>query len=99
MSIQGNLETMSLQAILRWAEEHGETGVFELERNKVCKRIAFRNGEIVVGAEMACFFVATSYGNKSIPKSELCAPGIPPTTTIVLEIEGALPLNSHLVSE
>jgi len=47
MSIQGNLQTMSLEAILRWAAEHAETGVFELERNKVCKRIAFRNGEII----------------------------------------------------
>ena len=47
MSIQGNLNTMNLQDVLLWAAEHTETGVFELERNKVCKRIAFRNGKIV----------------------------------------------------
>jgi hypothetical protein len=47
MSIQGNLETMSLDAILRWVAEHSETGVLELEKNKVCKRIAFRKGEII----------------------------------------------------
>ena len=46
MSIQGNLETMKLQDLLRWAAEHSETGVLELERNKVCKRIAFREGRI-----------------------------------------------------
>ena len=42
MSIQGNLDTMKLQDLLRWAAEHSETGMLELERNKVCKRIAFR---------------------------------------------------------
>lgn len=47
MSIQGNLDTMGLQDILLWAAEHSETGVFELERNKVRKRIAFRNGAII----------------------------------------------------
>ncbi|MCH7779816.1 MAG: DUF4388 domain-containing protein [Acidobacteria bacterium] len=46
MSIQGSLDTMKLQDLLRWAAEHSETGVLELERNKVCKRIAFREGRI-----------------------------------------------------
>ena len=46
MSIQGNLATMTLPDLLRWAAEHSETGVLELERNKVCKRIAFRDGRI-----------------------------------------------------
>ena len=46
MSIQGNLDTMKLQDILRWAAEQSATGVLELERNKVGKRIAFREGRI-----------------------------------------------------
>ncbi len=46
MSIQGNLNTMKLPDLLRWAAEHSETGVLEIERNKVCKRIAFREGRI-----------------------------------------------------
>ena len=46
MSIQGSLDTMKLQDLLRWAAEHSETGVLELERNKVCKRIALREGRI-----------------------------------------------------
>jgi hypothetical protein len=46
MSIQGNLNTMKLPDLLRWAVEHSETGVLEIEHNKVCKRIAFREGRI-----------------------------------------------------
>jgi len=47
MSFQGDLDTMSLQALLRWVVDDSETGVLELERNKVCKRIAFREGRII----------------------------------------------------
>jgi len=47
MSIQGNLDTMKLPDLLRWAAENSETGVLELERHKVCKRIAFREGRII----------------------------------------------------
>ncbi|NIM02023.1 MAG: DUF4388 domain-containing protein [Acidobacteria bacterium] len=46
MSIQGNLNTMKLADLLRWAVENNETGVLAIERNKVCKRIAFREGRI-----------------------------------------------------
>ncbi len=46
MSIQGNLNTMKLPDLLRWAAEQSATGVLEVERNKVCKRIAFREGRI-----------------------------------------------------
>ncbi len=46
MSIQGNLNTMKLADLLRWAADNAETGVLEIERNKVCKRIAFREGKI-----------------------------------------------------
>jgi hypothetical protein len=47
MSIQGNLNTMKLPDLLRWVAEHSETGVLEVERNKVCKRIAFSEGRII----------------------------------------------------
>ena len=47
MALQGNLSTMSLSDLLRWAGANRETGVLELERNKVRKRIAFREGRIV----------------------------------------------------
>ncbi|TDI50618.1 MAG: DUF4388 domain-containing protein [Acidobacteria bacterium] len=47
MSIQGSLDTMKLQDLLRWVAEHSETGTLELERNKVCKRIVFHEGHII----------------------------------------------------
>ena len=47
MSIQGNLDTMSLQSLLRWVLDQSATGVLELERNKVAKRIAFREGRVI----------------------------------------------------
>lgn len=47
MSIQGNLATMGLQELLLWAVEQSATGMLELERNKVCKRIAFNKGRII----------------------------------------------------
>jgi len=47
MSIQGNLATMKLPDLLRWAAENSETGVLELERNKVCKRIVFHEGRVI----------------------------------------------------
>ena len=47
MAVQGNLQTMSLPDLLRWAATSGETGVLELERNKVTTRIVFRDGRIV----------------------------------------------------
>lgn len=47
MALQGNLSTMSLSDLLRWAGANRETGVLELEKNKVRKRIVFREGRIV----------------------------------------------------
>lgn len=46
MAIYGNLKTMSLCDLLQWAAENKKTGVLELERNKVSRRIEFRNGWI-----------------------------------------------------
>lgn len=47
MAISGDLKTMPLVELLQWAGGNGKTGVLELERNKVNKRIAFREGRIV----------------------------------------------------
>ena len=47
MSVYGNLRSMSLPDLLQWASVNKKTGVLELERNKICKRISFRNGRIV----------------------------------------------------
>jgi hypothetical protein len=47
MSIYGNIRTMSLPDLLQWASVNKKTGVLELERNKICKRISFRAGRIV----------------------------------------------------
>ena len=46
MAVHGDLSTMSLCDLLQWASVNRKTGVLELERNKVCRRIEFRNGWI-----------------------------------------------------
>ncbi len=46
MPVIGNLGTMSLVDLLRWAGENQKTGVLELERNKICRRVEFRKGWI-----------------------------------------------------
>ena len=47
MSVYGNVRTMSLPDLLQWASVNNKTGVLELERNQICKRISFRGGRIV----------------------------------------------------
>jgi hypothetical protein len=47
MSFYGNLRTMSLPDLLQWASVNHKTGILELERNKICKRIGFRDGRII----------------------------------------------------
>ncbi|HKQ61749.1 MAG TPA: DUF4388 domain-containing protein [Candidatus Polarisedimenticolaceae bacterium] len=47
MAVHGNLQTMSLGDLLQWAGQARKSGVLELERNKVTRRIVFRDGEIV----------------------------------------------------
>jgi len=47
MSVYGNVRTMSLPDLLQWASVNKKTGVLELERNQICKRISFRDGQIV----------------------------------------------------
>jgi hypothetical protein len=46
MPIYGDVKTMCLTDLLQWAAANRKTGVLELERNKVCRRIEFRNGWI-----------------------------------------------------
>jgi len=47
MPVYGTIRTMSLPDLLQWASVNKMTGVLELERNKICKRITFRDGRIV----------------------------------------------------
>jgi hypothetical protein len=47
MAIQGELRTMGLGDLLRWAANKRQTGVLELERNKIGKRIVFEEGRVV----------------------------------------------------
>jgi hypothetical protein len=47
MSIYGYLHTMSLPDLLQWASVNKKTGVLEVERNKIAKRISFLDGRIV----------------------------------------------------
>ena len=53
MSVYGNVRTMSLPDLLQWASVNKKTGVLELERNQICKRISFRDGQIVETREYA----------------------------------------------
>src|SRR5512145_1488491 len=47
MSICGNLHTMALADLLQWASVNNKTGVLEIERGRVCRRIVFRGGRII----------------------------------------------------
>jgi hypothetical protein len=46
MPVYGDLRTFSLTEVLRWAGEQGKTGVLELERNGITRRIEFRKGHV-----------------------------------------------------
>jgi len=46
MPICGDLSTMSLIELLRWAAAGQRTGVLEVEQNRICRRIEFRKGWI-----------------------------------------------------
>ena len=47
MALYGQLSTMSLMDLLQWAGINRKTGVFELERNKITKKLLFRSGRVV----------------------------------------------------
>jgi hypothetical protein len=46
MSVYGDLRTLSLTDLLRWASSADKTGVLELERNGVSRSIEFRAGHV-----------------------------------------------------
>ena len=46
MPVCGDLSTMSLVELLRWASQGQRTGVLEVEQNMICRRIEFRKGWI-----------------------------------------------------
>lgn len=46
MPVCGDLTTMSLVELLRWASAGRKTGVLEVEQNQICRRIEFRKGWI-----------------------------------------------------
>ena len=46
MSIYGYLHTMSLPDLLQWASVNKKSGVLEIERNRIAKRISFLDGRI-----------------------------------------------------
>lgn len=47
MALFGQLTTMSLMDLLQWAGLNRKSGVFELERDKVTKKLFFRDGRVV----------------------------------------------------
>ena len=47
MALQGDLETMPVAELMQWAAIYKKTGVLEVERLKIRRRIAFRDGRIV----------------------------------------------------
>lgn len=44
MPLYGDLRTFSLEDVLRWAATNQKTGVLEVERNTISKRVEFRKG-------------------------------------------------------
>jgi len=42
--VYGDLRTVSLIDLLRWASQNQKTGVLEVERNAICRRVEFRKG-------------------------------------------------------
>jgi len=47
MGVFGNLSTMTLPDLLKWAKSNTVSGVLELERNRIRRSVAFDLGEIV----------------------------------------------------
>lgn len=50
MPVHGNLASMSLTEVLQWLGNAGKTGTLSIERNKVVKRILFREGRVIACA-------------------------------------------------
>lgn len=50
MPVHGNLATMPMTELLQWLGNAGKTGTLAVERNKVVKRILFREGRVIACA-------------------------------------------------
>ena len=46
MAVHGHLHSMSLPDLLHWVSANAKSGVLELERNKICRRIVVEDGRI-----------------------------------------------------
>ena len=44
MSFYGDLRTVALTDLMRWASKNQKTGVLVIERNAICRRVEFRKG-------------------------------------------------------
>lgn len=47
MGLYGNLNTMTLEELLRWVETGRKTGTLEFERENISKRMMFREGRVI----------------------------------------------------
>src|SRR5262245_60351879 len=47
MPLSGTFSSMSLPDLLQWLSHAGKTGTLEVERNKVIRRIVFRDGRVI----------------------------------------------------
>lgn len=47
MSLYGRFSCMALTDLLQWLSHAGKTGTLEVERNKVVKKIVFRDGSVI----------------------------------------------------
>jgi hypothetical protein len=47
MPLVGTLSTMPVADLLQWLASSGSTGILTFERNKVAKRIVFRDGQVI----------------------------------------------------
>lgn len=47
MSVNGDLTTMPLPELLQWLGGNQKSGILEIERNKLCKRLVFQSGRVI----------------------------------------------------
>ena len=50
MAVYGDLSTMPLPELLQWLGGNSKTGTLEVEKDRICKRITFRQGRVVATA-------------------------------------------------
>jgi len=47
MSLRGTLSTMKITELLKWVGDFEKSGMLEVERNQICRRVRFVDGKIV----------------------------------------------------